>query len=935
MSNLATISNNILADSGIDDINVVVTTGSYANPPWITSLAWTKITGAPANIVTGTGNNNYIAKFTSTGSTIGNSLLQSTSDEVFIIQENSNFGIDAQGAVRLGFVKKGGFQPFVAYAADPFTIRSTSGTSIAAGNTFATQFSMAINGDATFVGNLQSNGVLRIDGTTDPNTTNAAYFWNAAGLGPTISGLKFQVRVGATQTTRLFLSELGYLGVNTITPQSNFVVSNDAGTQSIELNQLTSVSRIFAFNRAAGTFSPLALNDGGGVVLIGTVANNGSLLQVNGEASFGAATEKLSMSSQSLGFNRRVSNGVIYDSSAFAYQFQHTQSTSSGSDYLALQVYNTVGGSVATTALVVNGVGNVLINTGADNSMGAKLQVNGSGTFKGLLYVDKSGAADQPNVRLRTATDSYQTQWGVGQISNSLNFGLAYFNGSSWSNPYVTILTSGETTFSSSVTSTGLIVNGTEIYMAPANYASGGFTRLLGRNSSTGRIEGMSAADLQAFIGLGSYVPYTGANQNVNLGANSLQVNQKIGTIDDQGIFLRGIGDATHKIYYKVSIPANIWEVNANILFQNYNSGSPFTIFTFNTSGNFTALGSVTGSGAKSQLIADGGASAGAEILLRTSLTSNPTLRRNWAIATEDQVEGDFAIRSSTTAGGTPVTTRLSILRDGMVGINMTTPIYQLDVTTANYKSFRIQSSDDALITMGSTVASSQFYSIGVSSSVSGQGANLFWIGTSTNNPSGTLTKNFTLNATGNVGINTTTLGERFNINGYIGLQRSASQIWHYGVDSTNSLEFVRSGIATRMILSSDGNLGLGTVPSPWTATHKVFQFGAVGSIETDDDAVALSNNRYFDGVNKYRVNDFASILVQVNGEFRFLTAPSGTAGNAITFNTAMILNASGNLGIGMTPATKLDVSGVIRASSYVNSYDGTRDIYMNPAANF
>ena len=55
MSNLATITNNILADSGIDDLNVVVTTGSYSNPAWITALAWTKITGAPSNIVTGTG----------------------------------------------------------------------------------------------------------------------------------------------------------------------------------------------------------------------------------------------------------------------------------------------------------------------------------------------------------------------------------------------------------------------------------------------------------------------------------------------------------------------------------------------------------------------------------------------------------------------------------------------------------------------------------------------------------------------------------------------------------------------------------------------------------------------------------------------------------------------------------------------------------------
>jgi hypothetical protein len=50
MSNLATITNNILADSGIDDINVVVTTGSYTNPAWIVSLPWTKITGTPTTL---------------------------------------------------------------------------------------------------------------------------------------------------------------------------------------------------------------------------------------------------------------------------------------------------------------------------------------------------------------------------------------------------------------------------------------------------------------------------------------------------------------------------------------------------------------------------------------------------------------------------------------------------------------------------------------------------------------------------------------------------------------------------------------------------------------------------------------------------------------------------------------------------------------------
>jgi len=75
MSNLATITNNILADSGIDDINVVVSTGSYADPAWITSLAWTKITGAPANIVTGTGSVGQVAFFNGTSSITGESNL--------------------------------------------------------------------------------------------------------------------------------------------------------------------------------------------------------------------------------------------------------------------------------------------------------------------------------------------------------------------------------------------------------------------------------------------------------------------------------------------------------------------------------------------------------------------------------------------------------------------------------------------------------------------------------------------------------------------------------------------------------------------------------------------------------------------------------------------------------------------------------------------
>jgi hypothetical protein len=60
--------------------------------------------------------------------------------------------------------------------------------------------------------------------------------------------------------------------------------------------------------------------------------------------------------------------------------------------------------------------------------------------------------------------------------------------------------------------------------------------------------------------------------------------------------------------------------------------------------------------------------------------------------------------------------------------------------------------------------------------------------------------------SSGNVGIGTITPGETFTVNGSIGLQRSGTQYWHTAVNASNGLEFVRSGIATRLTITSDGN---------------------------------------------------------------------------------------------------------------------------------
>ncbi len=112
-----------------------------------------------------------------------------------------------------------------------------------------------------------------------------------------------------------------------------------------------------------------------------------------------------------------------------------------------------------------------------------------------------------------------------------------------------------------------------------------------------------------------------------------------------------------------------------------------------------------------------------------------------------------------------------------------------------------------------------------------------------------------------------------------------------------------------KMRLDASGNIGLGVVPSAWSA-GKAFQIGARASLFAFSDDVNTGLNTYYDGTNfRYIQTGFASLAVQTAGQHRWFTAPSGTAGNAISFTQAMTLDASGNLGVGTaTPNAKLNV---------------------------
>lgn len=267
MSNLATIVNNILADSGIDDINVVVTTGSYTNPSWIVSLPWTKITGAPAFVTNVTAS----SPLSSSGGTTPNITIQqaSGSQNGFLSSTDWTTFNNKQNALT-NPVTGTGTTNYLPKFTGSTTIGNSqifdNGTNVGIGTASNTTAIVEIFGSALQTGtspgfrlssNNTSQTVLAI-----VNTSSRGYELSVAGsTNGSFSG-SFYIYDITAQESRFVVNSAGNVGIKTTNPLANLQVGN--GTQTA-INQAANKIHI-ATNSTRSALLTLANSSGGTTV---------------------------------------------------------------------------------------------------------------------------------------------------------------------------------------------------------------------------------------------------------------------------------------------------------------------------------------------------------------------------------------------------------------------------------------------------------------------------------------------------------------------------------------------------------------------------------------------------------------------------------------------------------------------------------------------
>jgi len=155
---------------------------------------------------------------------------------------------------------------------------------------------------------------------------------------------------------------------------------------------------------------------------------------------------------------------------------------------------------------------------------------------------------------------------------------------------------------------------------------------------------------------------------------------------------------------------------------------------------------------------------------------------------------------------------------------------------------------------------------------------------------------------------------------------------------AADTIAFAEGGVEAARFDSS-GNLGLGVTPSAFEV-FTALQVKNAAVLGLNAGQSHFTHNSYFQepgGVAtwKYIGSGNALRYSMISGQHTWSIAPSGTAGNAISFTEAMRIDSAGNVGIGTSSPASNSKLHVLSSGTAFSTTVGTTAVFQRSGASF